>query len=186
MEIFEFIDELLSDMVFVLKWHFLVLKDLDEKNFLEIIRFRQNIFSSFHKKTSSPSPQVKTFAKKQQERIRFDEYNDRRIQRQKIDFNINLKSEWVEDMESTRNNALWKANSNSIKKEINNAHRALLKVRKAKLTEILENEKKEVAERLSGESGLARYESRVWGVYFIYMLWGYLMQLHNKGLQSVY
>ena len=64
-------------------------------------------------------------------------------------------------MESTRNNALWKANSNSIKKEINNAHRALLKVRKAKLTEILENEKKEVAERLSGESGLARYESRV-------------------------
>merc|ERR1711881_83500 len=106
------------------------------------------------------SLKVKTFAKKQQERIRFDEYNDRRIQRQKIDFNINLKSEWVEDMDSTRNIALWKANSHSIEKEISNAHRALLKVRRAKLTEVLETEKKEISEKL-GAAGLARYESRV-------------------------
>ena len=104
--------------------------------------------------------EVKTYARKQQERISFDEYNDRRIQQQKNDFTINLKSEWVENMDRTRNISLWKVNSKAVKKEIDNAHRALLKVRKAKLTEILEKEKEEISLRLS-RAGLASYESRV-------------------------
>merc|ERR1712188_184412 len=100
----------------------------------------------------------KTNLHKQQERIRFNESNDRRIQSIKLDKNHHLKSEWAEDMQTTRNVALWRENRIGITKEIQNAHKALLKVRRAKLKKILEEEQKLEAERLE-KSGFVKYTS---------------------------
>merc|ERR1712189_125680 len=97
---------------------------------------------------------------KQHERIRFDELTDQQIQSLKNDFKTNLKSQWTEDMEKTRQLALWKANRIVVQDEINAAHRALLKVRRAKLKMLLNEEKIEENSRLAS-SGLTKYESRV-------------------------
>lgn len=97
---------------------------------------------------------------KQHERIRFDELTDQQIQCLKNDFKTNLKSKWTEDMEKTRQLALWKANRIVVQDEINAAHRALLKVRRAKLKMLLNEEKIEENSRLAS-SGLTKYESRV-------------------------
>merc|ERR1712224_207318 len=97
---------------------------------------------------------------KQQERIRFNESNDRRIQHLKLNQRNHLKAEWAEDMQTNRNIALWKENRHSIKKEVHNAHNALLKVRRAKLKEILLEEQRVEAEKLCA-SGFVKYSSRL-------------------------
>merc|ERR1711990_75131 len=97
---------------------------------------------------------------KQQERIRFNESNDRRIQHIKKNQHGHLKAEWAEDMQTNRNIALWEENRHGVKKEVHNAHMALLKVRRAKLREILLEEQRGEAEKLCAIDRV-KYSSRL-------------------------
>lgn len=97
---------------------------------------------------------------RQIERIHYDEKNAARIRSNRLAHEADLNSDWVENLEPTRKTALFKQSRSDIKSELVYANRALLRVRRAELTELLATEEAELTKRLAGECGMVKYRDR--------------------------
>merc|ERR1712157_82987 len=98
--------------------------------------------------------------RRQQERIKFDEQNDDRQKQNKLAHLCDLNADWVENLEPTRKIALYKTNKISVKSELHNANKALLRVRRAELRKLLMEEEEEQAIRLRKECNKVMYLGR--------------------------
>ena len=98
---------------------------------------------------------------KQHERIKNDEHNDTRIRQNKMALEADLNADWVENLEETRIKALYKTNRVSVKQELLNANKALLRVRRAELIKMLNEEEQDIAMRLRDERGKIIYSDRI-------------------------
>ena len=96
----------------------------------------------------------------QKERIKQDEIIDRKIKKTKQINDLNLQAEWMENMETTRNISMQRKNRTDMKFELKMADRAILKVRRAELKKVLEEEEADITRRLD-EKGLVIYHERV-------------------------
>merc|ERR1739848_851768 len=82
--------------------------------------------------------------KLQQERIRSDQLNDRRINDNARALQESLNADWGENLEENRIIALYKQNRGDIKFELCNANKATIRVRRAKLVKLLMQEEEEI------------------------------------------
>lgn len=98
--------------------------------------------------------------KLQQERIRLDQVNDRRINENSQALQESLNADWGENLDHNRIIALYKQNRGDIKFELQNANKATIRVRKAKLVKLLMQEEEEINKRLR-ERGIVKFHDRI-------------------------
>jgi len=96
----------------------------------------------------------------QQERIRSDQLNDRRINDNARALQESLNADWGENLEENRIIALYKQNRGDIKFELNNANKATIRVRRAKLVKLLMQEEEEINKRLRAK-GVVKFHDRI-------------------------
>lgn len=98
--------------------------------------------------------------KLQQERIKNDQQNHRRISDNAYAHQQSLNADWGENLEQNRIIALYKQNRSDIKLELLNANKATIRVRRAKLVKLLSAEEEEINKRLKAK-GVVKFHDRI-------------------------